>query len=156
VGCAHGDIDHVGVDRIAVALTAAEATLTCRDDFRPRQVVLERTKFVLALRGVADDATILGDECDPAGQDFAEAIGFPVEAGLIQRSGFRQQIRDEIRLVGQVPFNRRAFALAHLPDHQAGQCEQRQRGGSECPDEDLRAKPRLHPSSVSIYCSSSL
>ena len=139
-----------------MALTAAEAMLTRCDDLRPGQVILERAEFVLGLRRIADDTTILGDECDPGRQDLAEAIGFPVEAGLIQRSGLRQQIRDEIRLVGQVPFNGRALALAHLPDHQAGQCEQRQRGGNECPDEDLGAKPRLHASSASIYCSSSL
>ena len=144
MGRAHGDVQHVGADGVAVALCAAEPALTCGDDLGTREVVVECGEVSLGLRGVTDDVTVFGNEGDAASDDLAQAIGLSIEIGSRDRRGLRQQVSDEIRLVTQVALDLGALPFPHLPGQHDRQRQQRERGGDECPEEDFGSKPGFH------------
>ena len=91
--CTDGDVQHVGADRRAVPLAAADARARARRHFRPLSVVLERRQRPRVCVGVADDAAVLGDERDARRNQLAESIGFVVEGRFgVERGCLREQL----------------------------------------------------------------
>jgi hypothetical protein len=106
-------------------------------------MVLERRELGLGLRRVANNPAVSGNERDAAGDDLAKPIGFSIEVGSRQRR-LGQQVGDERRRIAQVAFDIGALSLAHLPGHESGQRQQRERGGNERRKEDFRSKSGFH------------
>ena len=79
---AHGHVDHVGLQRGAVALAGADAATGRGQDLGPRRVVLERGQFGRRLRRIADHAAVAGDQRDAARDQRAEPVGLAVHVAL--------------------------------------------------------------------------
>ena len=84
----HRDVEHVDVDRVAVAARHSQPALPRLDDFRPRRVILHRRHAVRRFRGVAEHAAVARDECDSGVEKLADAVGLRVELRDERRRAF--------------------------------------------------------------------
>ena len=127
----HGDIEHVDVERGAVAARDAEALAA-------RLLNLGRSPWFSTVRSasasssrVADDGAVGRDEGDARRHEPAERVGLGVE--LRRRGGLavRQRFGGEPRLVDERALDALADAAPHAPRHQRHGDDQRHRGGGE-------------------------
>ena len=92
---------------------------------------------------------VVGDQRHAAGNDLAEPVGFAIDdAARRGRLACEQQLGDELRLIAQVALDGGALPFLHLPRHQDGQCQQRQRGGGECPTNTFVRNPVFMPAAA--------
>src|SRR6185503_10439369 len=134
----------------AVPRHDADATRRGLLDFRALQVILDVGQRLPVEIGVADDPAIHRDERDARRHQLREAIGFVIKVLAGGEGGIAgEELGDELRLTDEAHFDGPAFVLAPLVSDE--EREERQRGGAyaERCEEDLRAKPEGHVTSLS-------
>jgi len=135
------DVQHVHLQRRAVAAGAAEAGRARVEDFRTPRVVLHRRDSLERLERIADDRAVGRNEGRPRADQLADAVGLVVE---LRHRRERRPPRDEFGGQPRLRHERALDAPVDLPPHRrreerAGDGE-RQYRGRQGGDEELRLK----------------
>ena len=119
-------------------------------------MVFERPECVRRLAGIADDTSVFGDQRDAARHQLAKAIGLDVEPCTLERGDLREEISNQLRFVRETTLERGALLRTNLPREHGSERQQRDRGGDDGTDEDLRAKAGAHLGSDRDSCTQNL
>ena len=93
-----GDVEHVDVQRVAVAARSAETCRESSEHFRPRGVVFHRRDLLDRLRRIANHAAIGGNQRHARIKQAAHPVGLIVQGrgrGVSGDHGTRQELRGE-------------------------------------------------------------
>jgi hypothetical protein len=133
------------VQRVTVALRAADAVPPRRRHLGPVAVVLERGQGAGLHHRVADHGAVGGDEGDAGGERGRDAIGFGVQRGGREVGGVAsEEIRHEPGFRDQGLLDARLGVAAQPQGCQGGHEQQRRGRHAEGGQERLSAEPQVH------------
>ncbi len=141
----HGDVQHVGLSRLAVAPRDADASRSRLSDLRPGRVVLQPGQRSAAHRRIADDGAIAGDERHARRQRLADPdrLVFDRPGRDVALVG-REHVRHQMRFRDQRLLDAPVGLIGQGERQQRGHEQQGRRGDAEDGGEDLPAKPEGH------------
>ena len=135
-----GDVEHVDVERRAVAPGDAQPIAPRLQHFGTVLVILGGLQFLGGQLRIADHGAVFGDERDACRHEAAQRIGFGVELRWRSRLPVRQCFGGEAGLVDERTFDAVADAPPHTPRHHRHGNSERDRRGRERTDEGPGAK----------------